>query len=71
MTHFKISRKELELFVTSMKVYETKIDEEHPHSDTYPLSHEISKEKRYINNTIGKMENELKIRSMRTHKVTT
>lgn len=45
MTHFKISRKELELFVTSMKVYETKIDEEHPHSDTYPFSHEISKEK--------------------------
>ena len=43
MTHFKISRKELELFVTSMKVYETKIDEEHPHSDTYPFSHEISK----------------------------
>ena len=31
----------------------------------------VAKEKRYLEATIGKMENELKVRSMRPHKVTT
>ena len=68
MSHLKISTKELELFVTSMKVYLRKIDEDHPHS--YAYNHPVSKEKRYLNQTIGKIENEIKVRSMRPHKVT-
>jgi len=68
MSHLKISTKELELFVTSMKVYLRKIDEDHPYP--YAYNHPVSKEKRYLNQTIGKIENEIKVRSMRPHKVT-
>ncbi len=68
MSHLKISTKELELFVTSMKVYLRKIGEDHPHP--YAYNHPVSKEKRYLNQTIGKIENEIKVRSMRPHKVT-
>ena len=68
MSHLKISTKELELFVTSMRVYLRKIDEDHPH--LYAYNHPVSKEKRYLNQTIGKIENEIKVRSMRPHKVT-
>ena len=68
MSHLKISTKELELFVTSMKVYLRKIKEDHPHP--YAYNHPVSKEKRYLNQTIGKIENEIKVRSMRPHKVT-
>ena len=56
------------MFVTSMKVYLRKIDEDHPHP--YAYNHPVSKEKRYLNQTIGKIENEIKVRSMRPHKVT-
>ena len=56
------------MFVTSMKVYLRKIDEDHPHP--YVYNHPVSKEKRYLNQTIGKIENEIKVRSMRPHKVT-
>ena len=45
-----------------------KLKEDHP--NPYAYVHPVSKEKRYLNNTIGKMENELKVRSMRPHKVT-
>ena len=68
MSHLKISTKELELFVTSMKVYLRKINEDHPHP--YVYNHPVSKEKRYLNQTIGKIENEIKVRSIRPHKVT-
>ncbi len=68
MSHLKISTKELELFVTSMRVYLRKIDEDHTHP--YSYNHPVSKEKRYLNQTIGKIENEIKVRSMRPHKVT-
>lgn len=56
------------MFVTSMRVYLRKIDEDHPHP--YAYNHPVSKEKRYLNQTIGKIENEIKVRSMRPHKVT-
>ena len=69
MSHLKISKKEIELFVLSMKIYRDKLNKDHPHG--YAYNHVVSKEKRYLNNTIGKMENELKVRAMRTHKVTT
>ena len=68
MAHLKISQKEIELFVRSMYTYRNKLDEDHPHSDTYVYTHPVSKERRYVTNTIGKMENELK-RAMRRHKV--
>ena len=45
-----------------------KLWEDHPYD--YSYNHEISKEKRYVDQTIGKMENELKIRAMRKFKVT-
>ena len=51
-----------------MRVYLRKIDEDHPHP--YAYNHPVSKEKRYLNQTIGKIENEIKVRSMRPHKVT-
>jgi hypothetical protein len=54
-----------------MKSYQKQLDTEHPHSDTYKYLHPVAKEKRYLEATIGKMENELKVRSMRPHKVTT
>ena len=71
MSHLKLSSKEIELFVLSMKSYQKQLDTEHPHSDTYKYLHAGAKEKRYLEATIGKMENELKVRSMRPHKVTT
>ena len=54
-----------------MKFYQQKLDTEHPHLDNYKYLHPVAKEKRYLEATIGKMENELKVRSMRPHKVTT
>ena len=68
MSHFKLAEKEIKLFIRSMKVYKDKLWEDHPHTLSY--NHEISKEKRYHGLTIGKMENELKIRAMRKFKVT-
>ena len=68
MSHFKLSKNELDLFVRSMKSYRKKLDDDHPND--YPYMHPISKEKRYLDLTIGKLENELKTRSMRPHKVT-
>ena len=68
MSHFKLTQKEINLFILSMKVYKEKLNNDHPHS--YPFAHPISKEKRYLDLTIGKLENELKTRSMRPHKVT-
>ena len=68
MSHLKISTKELELFVTSMKVYLRKINEAHPHP--YAYNNPVSKEKRYLDRTIGKIENEIRVRAMRPHKVT-
>ena len=71
MSHLKLSSKEIELFVLSMKSYQRQLNRAHPHSDTYKYLHPVAKEKRYLEATIGKMENELKVRSMRPHKVTT
>ena len=68
MSHLKISNHEIELFIRGMKVYKDKLWEDHPYD--YSYNHEISKEKRYVDQTIGKMENELKIRAMRKFKVT-
>ena len=68
MSHLKISTKELELFVTSMKVYLRKINEDPPHP--YAYNNPVSKEKRYLDRTIGKIENEIRVRAMRPHKVT-
>ena len=70
MSHFKLAKKEIEMFVLSMKIHRKKIDEEHPHSDIYEYLHPVSKQIRYLDSLIGKMENELKVRSMRPHKVT-
>ena len=53
-----------------MKFYQQKLDTEHPHLDNYKYLHPVAKEKRYLEATI-EMENELKVRSMRLHKVTT
>ena len=68
MSHFKLSKNEIDLFVRSMKSYREKLKEDHPND--YPYVHPISKKKRYLDLTIGKLENELKTRSMRPHKVT-
>ncbi len=68
MSHLKISNHEIELFIRGMKVYKDKLWEDHPYD--YSYNHEISKEKRYVDQTIGKMENELKVRAMRPHRVT-
>tara|TARA_R100000406_G_scaffold55863_1_gene38266 strand:- start:96 stop:305 length:210 start_codon:yes stop_codon:yes gene_type:complete len=68
MSHLKISNHEIELFIRGMKVYKDKLWEDHPYN--YSYNHEISKEKRYVDQTIGKMENELKVRAMRPHRVT-
>ena len=68
MSHFKLAEKEIQLFIRSMKLYKDKLWEDHPYD--YSYNHEISKEKRYLDQTIGKMENELKIRAMRKFKVT-
>tara|TARA_R100000084_G_scaffold74192_1_gene33316 strand:+ start:91 stop:249 length:159 start_codon:yes stop_codon:yes gene_type:complete len=51
-----------------MKSYKEKLWEDHPLD--YSYVHPVSKEKRYLDLTIGKLENELKTRSMRPHKVT-
>ena len=53
-----------------MKTYQDKLKKDHPHSDNYIYTHPVSKEKRYVENTIGKMKNELKVRAMRPHRVT-
>jgi len=71
MSHLKLSSKEIELFVLSMKFYQEKLNTEHPNLDVYKYMHPVAKENRYLEATIGKMENELKVRSMRPHKVTT
>ena len=68
MSHFKLSSKELELFVLSMKIHLRKINEDHPES--YVFKHPVSKQKKYLEQTIGKIENEIKVRAMRPHKVT-
>lgn len=68
MSHLKISNHEIELFIKGMRVYKDKLWEDHPYD--YSYNHEISKEKRYVDQTIGKMENELKVRAMRPHRVT-
>ena len=52
MAHLKISQKEIELFVRSMYTYRNKLDEDHPHSDTYIYTHPVSKERRYVTNTM-------------------
>ena len=44
MSHLKLSSKEIELFVLSMKSYQKKLDTEHPHSDTYKNIHPVAKE---------------------------
>jgi hypothetical protein len=53
-----------------MKTYHDKLKKDHPHSDDYIYNHPVSKEIRYVENTIGKMKNELKVRAMRPHRVT-
>jgi hypothetical protein len=70
MSHLKISNHEIELFIRSMKTYYDKLKKDHPHSDDYIYNHPVSKEIRYVENTIGKMKNELKVRAMRPHRVT-
>ena len=70
MSHFKLAEKEINLFIRSMIAYQDRLKVDHPYSDSYPYNHEVRKEKRYLNQTIGKMENELKIRAMRKFKVT-
>lgn len=70
MSHLKISNHEIELFIRSMKTYHDKLKKDHPHSDDYIYNHPVSKEIRYVENTIGKMKNELKVRAMRPHRVT-
>ena len=71
MAHLKLSNNEVLLFIRSMHTYQNKLEEDHPHSGTYPYTHPVSREMRYVIQTIGKMKNELKVRSMRPHKVTT
>ena len=70
MSHLKISNHEIELFIRSMNTYHDKLKKDHPHSDNYIYNHPVSKEIRYVENTIGKMKNELKVRAMRPHRVT-
>ena len=40
MSHFKLSKNEIDLFVRSMKSYRKKLDDDHPND--YPYVHPVS-----------------------------
>ena len=69
-SHMKLSQKEIKLCIRSIKLFLEKFDTEN-NLDYYPFNSEVAIERRHMVNFIGKLQNELKIREMRPHRVTT
>ena len=69
-SHMKLSQKEIKLGIKSTKLLLEKFDAEN-NLDYYPYNSEVAVERRYMIDFIGKLQNELRVREMRPHKVTT
>ena len=69
-SHKKLSQKEIKLCIRSTKFFLEKFDADND-LDYYPYNSEVATERRHIVDFIGKLQNELRVREMRPHKVTT
>ena len=69
-SHMKLSQKEIKLCITRTKLFLEKFDAEND-LDYYPYNSEVATERRHMIAFIGKLQNELRVREMRPHKVTT
>ncbi len=69
-SHMKLSQKEIKLCIRGTKFFLEKFDAEND-LDYYPYNSEVATERRHIVDFIGKLQNELRVREMRPHKVTT
>ena len=69
-SHMKLSQKEIMLCIRSTKFFLEKFDTDND-LDYYPYNSEVATERRHIVDFIGKLQNELRVREMRPHKVTT
>ena len=69
-SHMKLSQKEIKLCIKSIRLLLEKFDAEN-NLDYYPYNSEVAVERRYMIDFIGKLQNELRVREMRPHKVTT
>tara|TARA_R100001129_G_scaffold160360_1_gene124892 strand:- start:4 stop:222 length:219 start_codon:yes stop_codon:yes gene_type:complete len=69
-SHMKLSQKEIKLCIKSTKLFLEKFDAEN-NLDYYPYNSEVATERRHMVDFIGKLQNELRVREMRPHKVTT
>ena len=69
-SHMKLSQKGITLCIRSTKLFLEKFDAEND-LDYYPYNSEVATERRHIVDFIGKLQNELRVREMRPHKVTT
>ena len=69
-SHMKLSQKEIKLCIRSTKFFLEKFDADND-LDYNPYNSEVATERRHIVDFIGKLQNELRVREMRPHKVTT
>ena len=69
-SHMKLSQKEIKLCIRSTKFFLEKFDADND-LDYYPYNSEVATERRHIVDFIDKLQNELRVREMRPHKVTT
>ena len=69
-SHMKLSQKEIKLCIKSTRLFLEKFDAEN-NLDHYPYASEVATERRHMVDFIGKLQNELRVREMRPHKVTT
>ena len=69
-SHMKLSQKEIKLCIKSIRLLLEKFDAEN-NLDYYPYASEVATERRHMVDFIGKLQNELRVREMRPHKVTT
>ena len=69
-SHMKLSQKEIKLCIKSTKLFLEKFDAENTF-EYYPYNSEVATERRHMIAFIGKLQNELRVREMRPHKVTT
>ena len=69
-SHMKLSQKEIKLCIKSIRLLLEKFDAEN-NLEYYPYNSEVAVERRYMIDFIGKLQNELRVREMRPHKVTT
>ena len=68
-SHMKLSQKEIKLCIRSTKFFLEKFDADN-NLDYYPYNSEVAVERRYMIDFIGKLQNELRVREMRLHRVT-